>query len=137
MYTYGSTDCQLGHADPTHECGRDCSREHSQSKRSGSLKISFKSRPKSRTPSLSPPDSVETRLLPLSALTSNTRILMANNDIKELEDSGQSWGSHTTASTYRPISVNSDHDYHGFVGDEDPTFSIVSRVSGELLFFIL
>ena len=131
MYGSGSTpDCQLGYTDPAHMCGRDCSKEHSQSKRS----VSFNSKSRSptsssRSGSLSPTDSVEQRLLPLSVINSSSRrLLMASND-RELENSGQSWGSRTTASSYTTPIGDINSDYHGFVGDEDPTFSIISRVS--------
>ncbi len=131
MYGSGSTpDCQLGYNDPAHMCGRDCSKEHSPSKRS----VSFNSKSRSptsssRSGSLSPTDSVEQRLLPLSVINSSSRrLLMASND-RELENSGQSWGSRTTASSYTTPIGDINSDYHGFVGDEDPTFSIISRVS--------
>ncbi|XP_064402067.1 uncharacterized protein LOC135347884 [Halichondria panicea] len=129
MYGTGSTpDCQLGYTDPAHMCGRDCSKEHSRSKRS----VSFNSKSRSptsssRSGSLSPIDSVEQRLLPLSVVNSSSRrLLMASND-RELENSGQSWGSRTTASSYTTPIGDINSDYHGFVGDEDPTFSIISR----------
>ncbi len=129
---YGSlTDCPQGLNDPTHVCGRDCSSnsERSNSKRSSNslkLSISKKTRSPTRSPtrSLSPSEGVEQPLLPLSDLQSSLKVPMADRELSDRSCSVSSRGS----SSYSPLGdVNSS--YHGFVGDDDPTFSIVSRVS--------
>ncbi len=135
---YGSlTDCPQGLNNPTHVCSKDCQKERSSSKHSSSLKLNIsktdtRSPIRSRSPSssLSPTEGVETPLLPLSSIQSNLKGSMAYED----ELSGRSWStsSRTSSSSYLPPGdVNSE--YHGFVGDDDPTFSIVSRVSRVLV----
>lgn len=135
---YGSThakDSQLAVSDP------NSSKESSVNKRSLTLSPrqhgSRSKSPNSSSTSLSPSpaESVEQPLLALSDISGNQRKARKMSDYRQMEESGASWASASTGSSYMPPGdVNSS--YHGFVGDGDTTFSIVSEVRYQFSFFI-